>query len=81
MVKITATFELDKRVFQVNEIDLNCRKTNCNDPMIAQQLQKNVSYTEIDNSLFTRPNGAAMQANHMAQATLLILAVAVKILA
>ena len=80
MVRIRATFDMSKRVFQVNELDLNCRKTNCNDPTIAELLQKNVTYTEIDSTLFMRPNGAAMQTSHMAQATLLILAVAVRLL-
>ena len=73
MARITGTYYLDDGVFQVNELDLNCRKTNCNDPAVALELQKKISYIEVDSTLFTRPKNSDGKISHISQPLLFLL--------
>jgi len=56
-VQITGTYYIDDKIFQVSEIDIWCKRTDCNDPTDAQIIQRNITFrTEINDQLYFRPN-------------------------
>jgi hypothetical protein len=59
-IQITGTYYIDDKLFGINEIDMLCRRTNCNDPTHAQVIQRNTTYTaQINDQLYFRPELAS----------------------
>ncbi|CAF1033950.1 unnamed protein product, partial [Didymodactylos carnosus] len=61
-VEVTGTYYIsDQSQSSVNTIDIYCRRTNCNNPRIAEQIRGNTSFTTTINDIMTfRPSNISV---------------------
>ncbi|CAF1435339.1 unnamed protein product [Adineta steineri] len=63
-IQITGTYFMDDKKFQTGEIDVWCKKNNCNDPVHVQTIQRNITFiTEINDQLYFRPQATTSKPN------------------
>ncbi|CAF2448814.1 unnamed protein product [Rotaria sp. Silwood2] len=56
-VRITGVYYIDDDIFDIYDIDIWCKKTNCNNPTNAQIIQQNISYSiQINDQIYFRPD-------------------------
>ncbi|CAF0851250.1 unnamed protein product [Rotaria sordida] len=56
-VHIKGTYYIDDDIFGINDIDIWCKKTDCNSPTNAQIIQQNINYSiELNDQIYFRPN-------------------------
>lgn len=56
-VQLMATYYIDDDIFSINDTDIFCKKTNCNNPNTAKAIQNNVTYSvQLNDQIYFRPN-------------------------